>query len=58
MKLRKLVSLYPKNDGKYFIDFAYYENGKWTGESESGYLSEGDLYDCVKNILTYRKEIR
>ena len=56
MKLRKLISLYPKRDGTYFIDFAYYKNGKWTGESESGYLSERELYNCVKNKLTHKKD--
>lgn len=59
MKIRKLISLHPR-DGKWFISFSYYidnynGNIKYTGESESGYLSEEELYELLKPKL--RKEM-
>ena len=53
MKTKKLINLYQEKDGgnasNYYIDYAYYNKNKWgenewTGESESCYLTENELY--------------
>ena len=62
MKTRKLVNLYQEKDGgnasNYYIDYAYYNKNKWgenewTGESESCYLTENELYQIIKPYLIY-----
>ena len=58
MKIRKLISLYyDKNMIKYYIDYAYYENDKWTGESESCYLTKEELYNLIKSKLKKERNI-
>jgi len=40
----KLTSLY-KDRGKWYVDFAYYDNeGNWTGEYEDCHITENQLY--------------
>jgi len=58
MKIRKLISLYyDKNMIKYYIDYAYYENDKWIGESESCYLTKEELYNLIKPKLKKERNI-
>jgi len=37
--------------GKYHIDFAYYEDGQWTGIHEGAELTEDELYLILKPVL-------
>jgi serine protease inhibitor len=59
-KVRKLVSLYAKKErDTIFIDFAYYINGEWTGESEEGYITYDQFYKAVRRYLKKEKaEVR
>jgi hypothetical protein len=56
-KSRELVSLYQEKHGsmagKWFIHYAYYIQGKFTGETESVYLSDEQLYQAFKPLLKY-----
>lgn len=57
MLKRELISLYYDKDiAKYYLDFAYYENDKWTRESESCYLTKEELYNLIKPKLIYKKQ--
>lgn len=58
---RIVTSLFeePKNSGKYYIRFSYYERDEWgrlqfTGDSEDCYFTEDELYDFVKPKLVKR----
>lgn len=55
-KVRKLISLYskPRKD-TIFVDFAYYVNGEWTGESEEGHLTEDQIYKALRRFLTKKE---
>ena len=51
---RKLISfVIDKNEDekKYYISFAYYYDGKWTGTSERVKLTEEELYQLLKPAL-------
>jgi hypothetical protein len=53
---RHLVSLYRRDDGKWYIDFGYYDmdkrgNKDWTGISETGELTEEEFYQAVRPKL-------
>ena len=51
-KVRKLVSLYSEKErGTMYIDFAYYINGQWIGQSESAHITEEQFYKALKRFL-------
>jgi hypothetical protein len=61
MKERKLIHFFAYGSDKdgypliCEITFAYYENGKWTGETEDLSLTVNELYNLIKPALEYNK---
>jgi hypothetical protein len=55
-KVRKLISLYSEKErGTMFIDFAYYINGEWTGESEEAHIPYDQFYKALHRFLEKKK---
>jgi hypothetical protein len=55
-KVRKLVSLYSEKErGTIFIDYGYYIDGHWTGESESAHIPYDQFYRSLKRFLIKEK---
>jgi serine protease inhibitor len=51
-KVRKLISLYSEKErGTMYVDFAYYINGEWTGESESAHITPEQFYKALRRFL-------
>lgn len=55
-KVRRLVSLYSEKEaGTMYVDFGYYINGEWTGESESAHITDDQFYTSLKKFLVKEK---
>jgi serine protease inhibitor len=51
-KVRKLISLYSEKERvTMYVDFAYYINGEWTGESESAHITSEQFYKALRRFL-------